>query len=355
MKRSNGEGTITQRKDGLYIYRVTLGDDKDGKAIRRSFSSKKKRIAIQKGLEALSRANIGIVTNKAQEFEPLARLWLKTCETSITPTTMDNYTVILEKRILPYFKKKKIAELKQVDIQKFFNNEVNISQSMLSKIHFILRAIFELAINNEMIFRNPVTGIKMPSVKQRQVKQAYTTEEMHTLLDYAETHPKGKAICTLLLTGMRPEELCGLTWDCVDFHSNTLQIKRAIGLAKGGAYEKQTKNKSSVRSVPIPQRLVGILKEIQKEEGYVFPNEKGNFNNSNNYRKSEYKTFMNDAPVRKLNPHELRHTYNTELIRCGVPEYVIKRLMGHTDKSMTTGVYLQIDIEMLRKYIDKIF
>jgi integrase len=351
MKRSNGEGSIYRREDGLYRYTVTLGYDKNKKPIKKTFSSMKKRIAIQKGMEALTNANLGVIIRKANTFEQMAEIFLKSCKSNVEQSTLPGYRIIIKKHLVPFFKDKKIADIYQSDIQEFFDNEINVSESTLSKEHFLLRAIFEMSADNNKILKNPVKNIKMPKPKPKNEKQAYSTDEMYALLEYAEQHPKGGPVVTILLSGLRPEEMCGLMGEKVDCDTCIMKVDTAIGIADGIPYVKGTKNDASKRVLPIAQRLADYLKKLNIKNGYLFPNSKGNFNNPVIFRNSKYKTFMKNAPVRYLNPHELRHTFNTELYRRGVPEFIVKKLMGHTIKDMSTGTYFH-EFNMLKKAIN---
>jgi integrase len=57
------------------------------------------------------------------------------------------------------------------------------------------------------------------------------------------------------------------------------------------------------------------------------------------------------ADIPQLTPHELRHTYGTNLRRRGVDIYSIQKIMGHKDIKMTTELYVHNEVEELKKAI----
>ena len=50
--------------------------------------------------------------------------------------------------------------------------------------------------------------------------------------------------------------------------------------------------------------------------------------------------------------HDLRHTFATELLRCGVDVHRVQRLMRHSDVRVTTGPYGHLIVEDLRAAVD---
>ena len=50
-----------------------------------------------------------------------------------------------------------------------------------------------------------------------------------------------------------------------------------------------------------------------------------------------------------LTPHELRHTFGTLLRENDVDIYTIQKVLGHSAITVTSGIYVHNDIEVLRK------
>lgn len=69
---------------------------------------------------------------------------------------------------------------------------------------------------------------------------------------------------TLLLTGLREQELCNLTWKDVDLKKETLRV---TGEGKEGFSPKDCEE----RVIPIPPDLVALLKKLSRKSDWVFP------------------------------------------------------------------------------------
>ena len=84
----------------------------------------------------------------------------------------------------------------------------------------------------------------------------------------------------------------------------------------------------------------------------VFPKTDGKPQGPNQWSK-KLKRYMEkvvspqDIPV--LSAHELRHTYGTALRRRGVDIYTIQKNMGHKDINMTSEIYVNNEVDILKK------
>ena len=58
---------------------------------------------------------------------------------------------------------------------------------------------------------------------------------------------------------------------------------------------------------------------------------------------------LRDRTGVRFTPHELRHTYATELLRQGVAVEVVQKLLGHASVSTTIDTYSHLDIEDARR------
>jgi len=54
----------------------------------------------------------------------------------------------------------------------------------------------------------------------------------------------------------------------------------------------------------------------------------------------------------EFDPHWLRHSYATRLLRAGVPVEVVSRLLGHASVATTTDVYGHLTVEDARRVLE---
>jgi integrase len=157
----------------------------------------------------------------------------------------------------------------------------------------------------------------------------------------------------MLWCGLRPGELTGLTWDCIDFTKETMAIRQSRKVApgaKGSMSIGGTKAKSD-RTFRIPNSpaapVVDLLAEHKHEqkkqrlaarvweyEDLVFTNAIGDFIDPSNLRR-EIARLCEDAGIRPaISPNELRHTTATLLRHAGVAPRDIADILGHRDERM---------------------
>ena len=129
-------------KQGLYEVKITIGKNFDGTLIRKSFRSsiskadaraKAEQYKINKAVYEQTGENI--VEPTAITFETWANKWLESYKHNTVKqhTYLFTYKSNVEKYLIPYFKKAKLINIKQIDIQKYFNTVVTDKGKPLAK------------------------------------------------------------------------------------------------------------------------------------------------------------------------------------------------------------------------------
>lgn len=349
------------RADGLYEIKVTVGRDiLTGKAIRKSFYSSVSKADAKAKADAYIREqelmSYGIIQKSTDNilFKDWADKWLTIYK---KPYVSENtyritYEHSVEKHIKPYFKNAKLNDIRPIDIQKLFALKKSLSESMLDKINMCLISIFDTAIDNDLIVKNPAKNISYKSDKQKNKKNVYSSDEIKIAKQYFSN--KFPEVIILLCTGMRRGELVGLKWSDINFEKKSIKIDRSIADKKGGGVIIRPPKWNSNREIPLEKEAEVALLAISRNSEYVFPN---SFNapqspNTLSQKLERYMIqFNKDTGLQKLTAHELRHTYGTELRRRGVDIYTIQKIMGHRDIKMTSELYVHNEFEELKKAI----
>ena len=116
-KRSNGDGSLRQRNNGIWELTIMDGFQSNGKRKYKSFYAKTQKAVKQKAQEYLSAKNNGIQVDVDYPFEEWADLWFESHKDNIRPSTQDNYRYTL--RILKAaFPHKKIRDIKPFDVER---------------------------------------------------------------------------------------------------------------------------------------------------------------------------------------------------------------------------------------------
>jgi integrase len=323
--------------------KITIGHDMNGKPIRKSFNhptSKRKAQAMAN--EYLESLKAGTVVDDKMLFANWAEIWLETYVIGVSSTTYSaTYKNTVKKHLVPHFGQARVCDIRPVDIQRFFNKNSDKSYSLLHKCDFILKGIFEQAVDNDIIYKNPHKNIKIPSGKAPAPRTAYTAEQERIHLDFCKTHKYGLLAMLPLKTSISRSEVAALMWTDIDQEEKTIHIQR--GMNQHGEIG-NVKTKHRKRYVPYDDELADMIKSYPKAGMYLFCDKSGPVGVDRIDRL--YRKFRNDLltaypDMPKLTYHELRHTYATRLNENKVPDNTIALLMGHgKDSKITNEVYI---------------
>lgn len=123
-RRGNNEGTICQRKDGTYCSAVSLGNDENGKPIRKYFYGKSRSEVAIKMTSALTNNFKGVKTSiQNDDFQTIMKDWMFTFKkAAVTSRTFESCLVKAERYIFPQIGKLKLNEINTPIIQRLLNN-----------------------------------------------------------------------------------------------------------------------------------------------------------------------------------------------------------------------------------------
>lgn len=157
------------------------------------------------------------------------------------------------------------------------------------------------------------------------VREPLTTEEADRLAHACRNTKEKLIIWTLLDTGLRVSELCGLT------PANILWQQRSIRISgKGGPYGKNSKK----RVVPMSGRVQALLEPYFALHDGWFVGER--------QAQKIVKQIANRARIAKaVTPHVLRHTFATLALQKGISLAAVQKMLGH-DRLATTEIYLNL-------------
>ena len=154
------------------------------------------------------------------------------------------------------------------------------------------------------------------------VREPLTTDEADRMANACETSTEQLVVWTLLDTGLRVGELCGLTSKNMLWQQRQLRIK-----GKGGPSGK----KSKVRVVPMSTRVRTLLEHHFALEK-AFPVK---------VRRAQdiVRAVANRAKITKdVSPHVLRHTFATTALQKGISLPTVQKILGH-DRLQTMAIH----------------
>lgn len=361
-------------KQGLYEVKVTIGKNFDGTLIRKSFYStiskadakaKAEQYKIEQAVfettgEKISTSNV--------TFETWARKVLESIRGTIKDSSFNlTYKNSIENHLIPHFGKHRISDIKQIDIQQYFNNKgKEYTIETLKKHKMALNRIFESAVMNDICIKNPCCSIKLTSEIQSEKKRIYTKEQCEYVLSYAKIHRFGLEIHLMLTYGISRSELLGIMWDDIDFDNHILYIRRGVTdvqNTKTGKMELfigEPKNDFRKRDIPLYSETIKLLENNINESKYVICNNKNNVCSPRTWSRRHFDVFMDnmhlyfleqgiDIPM--LNSHELRHTRASIWVNDGENIFAVADVLGHSDLKMLRKRYAHSDVESTRKLL----
>lgn len=218
-KRGNNEGSIYQRKDGLWVGCISKGYDKNGKRIRSSFYAKTRTEVAAKVITNLSHS----LNNKSpivisEDLQSLMTEWLLIYKRNlVAPRTFEKDMSIAKLHIFPMIGQMKFSDVTTIIVQKLLNNKKTDGYALptIKKIKFLLHQFFDYAESNEWIINNPVNKVKLQATEKRTIIQneykAIPMEARHKILEALEHSEILKPICmTMMFAGLRISEVLAL-------------------------------------------------------------------------------------------------------------------------------------------------
>lgn len=358
------------RADGLYEKKVVIGHTIDGKPIRKSFySSKSIEDAQRKGNEyivkmALSGQTADEEVAKKYTFNDVAERVLEIASKRVRASTLERYKYIY-RSFSEYFGERKIQTIKPDDITSFFiAASSNYSSATLANYRHFAKKVFEYAVENEIIKKNPVISTKTNGFgKKPKQRRIYTKEQLDLIIDYCETHPCAIALCVDIMAryGTSRSETLGLQHSDLDREKKTLKIQRSRTIQGHETTNTDTKNKFRQREIPISQKLIDLIDVVccENETHIISKNSKPYSVNS---FENDYKTFMAimvleikdekgiEIPI--LTCHEFRHSRASVWVNEGKNVYAIIKTFGWSGSKMLFKTYGHPDMEGIRELLD---
>ena len=264
--------------------------------------------------------------------------WLADMKRSKPHSTYRAYSYPTENVIFPAIGDKRIRDVTAHDLRKMLR-DLNIGPKTLSNYTLPLRAIFDRAMTDEDIERNPLDRINMRDLvshdkqKSKYVVDPLEPAEIMKFLAACKKHrPQWLHYWTVAIyTGMRTSELFGLEWH--DWKGDKLTITRAVVYGE----EKETKTETSDRTillVPAARAALKAQKDLTAFHTRVFwnPNTKGEL--SYKIAQSACDYISGKAGIRRRQAYQTRHTFASNLLSTGENPLFVAKQMGHKNTAV---------------------
>ncbi len=347
------------------IHKVVNG--KDVYQYKSGFNTK--LAAKNAAIEAENKILKGKVVNSRISFRDYYMRWFKDVKAGQYTHNTELRYLHTNQLINEYFGSSLLKNITRRDYQAFLNNYAkNHSKESVQKVNSYVREMVDSAIDEGIIYKDFTKRVRNNGANGKKASDKYlNVDDFNKLIKQALNNLSINSITTYMilfgaLTGARYAEVCGMTWNNIDFKNKTIHIARAYDYINHTGF-KPLKNTSSDRVIAIDDNLIAILKQLKNEQAkyYIKKGYRDNdnllfrsINNkftipTNNAANKTLRQLQKDAGINQQNWitfHGLRHTHASYLISNNIPiNYVSKRL-GHSDITTTLKTYTHLLNEM---------
>jgi integrase len=353
-KRGTGEGSINETKrKGISYWRVriTLPDGTRSKA--KYFRSR------EGAKEALLKMRAEIASGvlpSDMTFADWAEHWVGT-KVGLTQKTQNQYQHNLA-TAAGFFGKKKIDKIRAHDLEAMLKavRETGRSSNTLRKLNTVIAGCLRAAYKRGLMARDITAQVDAPKATKRKPVML-SRADWQTLTYASRKSSRGLIVEFVLKTGMRINEALNIAWEQVDSVSGYATVGESKTEAGTG------------RSIPIDKTLMERLISLRTKHyerqmqdrgwnptGLVFAGKFGNVQSYQNLQKRVLTPMLEEASLRHLTWHHLRHNAGSYLLSENVPITVVSKILGHSNPAITMSIYaheLKEDFEQVREAMAK--
>lgn len=395
-----GSGNVARkcRKDSKgRVLKVGESQDKTGRYCYKWTNAAGKRCAVygvtlkelrEKENQIQKDQQDGIDSSKqGMTLNQLFSIYMDT-KTGIRATTRENYLRMWNSNIKDsVIGNMKVFKITQMHIKRLYADFVRSGKSYntIKLLHNLLYPSLQMAVDSNIIRKNPAVGCKQGIEAERKTREALTIVEQNELLSfvfgnesYSQYFP---LIVFALSTGLRVGELTGLRWADVDLKDNVIHIRQQLIYKNLGAgckfYISELKTDAGRRDIPLTaearkclikqkEQYLLLGKAFQKQEvagfdDYVFTNSKGrpyaanaiNFILKNIVDSYNETVCESDMRLPRISAHILRHTGCTRMAESGIDPKTLQYIMGHSDINVTMNIYNHVDTVRVKSEMAK--
>lgn len=262
-------------------------------------------------------------------------------------TTCGTKEHIIDKKILPYFKDKRVFKVTPWEIEKWQNELLKsttssgkeYSATYLRSIRSQLTAIFNYAVRLHNLSSNPMDKVEMIGKKYADERPIWTVEQYKLFRDQIADKPiYYYAFEVLFWCGLRMGEMLALTTADIDFENLTLKVNKSFQHIGGKDILTPPKTESGKRTVHLPKYLADELKEYINtlyeigENERIFPLSKSGLHHV-------LANGCEGCGLDKIPVHSLRHSHISLLANMNVPYVVMAERAGHSKSKSITHHY----------------
>lgn len=385
-----GKG-IVQRKDGRYCGRFTNRFGARESVYGDTIKEVRQELAKAKAKDV----NKKNVISPNITLDEWYKKWMEVYKKPVVrESTRLYYDRLYTSKISPVLGKRKLAEITKIQITDLLNGlkEQKYKWETLNKTKRILVDMFERALEDEFVSKNPAKGVRIPINKSKDEHIVLSKSEQEDFLEISAGHFYNNLFVVALNTGLRPGELFALTEEDLDFKKKVISVNKTLIYEKFEGDEQKEfhlgspKTKGSTRDVPMSDdcqkallKQIAQAQVIRKKNVATPTKEKRQKEYANLLFTTKFGTPLNTEllseainklreemnlvrdeldQIDKFSGHSFRHTFATRCFEAGIQPKTVQAFLGHATLAMTMDLYTDVmeekqqeDMRLLEDYM----
>lgn len=371
---------IMQKKDGRYEARYV---DRFGKRV--SISGRDLKDVRKKFNEAIYENEREINIRDNIKLNEWYEKWMNVYKFDvIRENTKSYYNGVFKKHISPSLGNLYLRDITQYQIKELIRKlgEQGYQYETKNKVRILLLDIFNKAIINDYVRKNPAKGITIKRDENKDIR-VLSLEEQVSFFNCCKGTFYDNFFITALATGMRVGEIAALRISDIDFENKLISVNRTLVYQKYETDNCKTfhfelpKTKTSMRQIPITKQCEIALKKqcIQKNvisskspkktekqfEDLLFTTKFNTPLNSQIVCDAIEKIISEINLTRDVTEemdtfscHCFRHTFATRCFEAGIQPKTVQAYLGHATLQMTMDLYTSVLSEHKMSEMDKL-
>lgn len=302
--------------------------------------------------------------------EELVQRYLMT-KTGVKHSTLTGYKYVQNLMKKEPFNDKKISSIKISDAKLFLIKlqKDGKGYSTIKTVRGILRPAFQMAVDDDVLHKNPFSfELATVVVNDSVTREAITKDQMRKFLKFVHDDnvycKYYEVVYILFHTGMRISEFCGLTLKDVDLENRIINIDHQLQRTSDmRLIIESTKTNAGTRKLPMTEDVFRCFQAIVEDRekprfekmvdgytGFLFLDKEGlpevamHWEHRFNHMVKRYNDIFR-VQMPNITPHVCRHTYCSNMAKAGMNPKTLQYLMGHSDISVTLNTYTHLGLE----------
>lgn len=352
-----------QTASGATLYRVRYRTPEHRQTDRRGFRTKRDAQEFAASVEVSKlKGDYISPTNARITVAELGPAWLARQRGHLKVSGYRPLEVAWRLRVAPRWGHVALGDIRPTAVQQWVSDlgrgvdgAKPVGASVVTRTHRVLSAILADALRDNLLARNPATGIKLPR-KSRDRPLYLTHQQVSALAVAADEYEP--LVLLLAYTGLRWAEAIGLRIRDLDM------LRRRVTIAEnavqvGSEIFVGTPKGHKQRTVPLPAFLLPYLArqcEERDRDALLFPGGDGRHMKRNSGQYGWFSKAVEASGIPRTTPHGLRHTAASLAVSAGANVKAVQKMLGHSSAAMTLDVYADLfddDLEAVAVALDQ--